>query len=252
MNTQYEHIKLVAFDLDGTIYHGNKIIDGAIETVDYCRKIGKRVVFLTNNSVKTRNKIQEKLFNLGVNCEVSDIYSSAFASAKYLSKFSDKSVYVYGTDDLKKELGQQSVRITESSNADILLIGFNPTFDYLDLVNATRIALKVPLMIACNVDRTFPGENGELFVGCGAMVGAVEFCAGRKCDQIIGKPNPQMLNLIQQTYHLDNSQILVVGDNYDSDIVMAQNGNVSSILISKTKHESVSTIHSISELINVI
>ena len=61
------------FDLDGTIYYGSKIIDGANDAIEHCRSLGKRVFFLTNNSTRTRQQIFDKLRGMGIDCEFEEV-----------------------------------------------------------------------------------------------------------------------------------------------------------------------------------
>ena len=100
-------------------------------------------------------------------------------------------------------------------------------------------------------ERVYPGENGRLLPGCGAMTAPVEWCANRQCDLVIGKPNTMMVDYIKSAYHIDESNILVVGDTYESDIEMAKRAGCYSVLISSQYYDDTICIDSIKDLPSV-
>ena len=77
------NIKLFAFDLDGTLYLGEKLIEGAVDLICFLKKKYK-VVFLTNNSTKTREEVYCKMKSLGFECNLDEVFTSSYATAKYL------------------------------------------------------------------------------------------------------------------------------------------------------------------------
>src|SRR5665647_496375 len=98
------NIKVIAFDLDGTIYHGNQIIDGAHETIDFFRNIGKEICFFTNNSSQSRTQIFNKLYKFSINLLESDVYCCSYAFKVYLRTENFKNVFIVGSDVLKEEV----------------------------------------------------------------------------------------------------------------------------------------------------
>lgn len=251
MRLDFQKIKAVAFDLDGTIYYGPELIEGALETVNYVRNKGLKVFFLTNNSTRRRHQIYEKLLKIGVPCSLEEVYSSGYATAEYVRRLNLQDVFVSGSDDLKEEFRNKGVSVASVEEAKNLVIGYNPKFSYEDITDALRVALKADLVIACNLDRSYPGEGGLLFPGCGAMVGAIEAASGRKSDIIVGKPSQYMLDVIMASEGLRNNEILVVGDTYDSDIMMAKNAESPSILIGNKYHPDTICVDSIAEIMSL-
>ena len=108
----FEQIKAVLFDLDGTIYYGSKLIDGADQVVDAFRRQGKEIFFLTNNSTKTRSQIHDKLLKMGLSCNEDEVYTSGYATGLYIKKQEYKDVYVFGTQALKSEFEKMGIRVT--------------------------------------------------------------------------------------------------------------------------------------------
>jgi len=212
----------VAFDLDGTLYFGDTVADGAVEIVQYLRDSGVTVLFFTNNSAKTRAQVVEKLVGMSLPAAPSNTYTSASATAAYLRRQGWDRVAVLGTDGLKAELVAGGVQVAvKAADAQALVVGLVPGFDF-----AVRPALleAVPAdmpIVACNMDMAYPVEHGERRPGCGAIVHAVESWCGRTAHAVVGKPGVFMLEELCRDHGLTPAAVLVVGDNVDSDVAMA-------------------------------
>lgn len=239
---------IVLFDLDGTIYYGSKIIPGANETIEYFRKQGKKIFFTTNNSTKTRAQIYEKLYDMGVNCTVEEVLTSGYLAALYAKNNNLKDVYIFGSRNLIAEFNGLGVQINQNETAENLLIGYNPLMTYDDLTESLQVALHAKIIMACNKERLFPGENSKLMPGCGAMTAPIEWCAHRECDIIIGKPNTLMVELLCEQEKLDSSRFLIIGDTFESDIRMADRAGCKSILISDNKIPDCLSVSSIKDV----
>ena len=129
------------------------------------------------------------------------------------------------------------------------MIGYNPLMTYDDLTSALQVALHAKQIMACNRERTFPGENSKLMPGCGAMSAPIEWCAQRECDIIIGKPNTLMIELLCEQEKLPAEKFLMIGDTYESDIRMADKAGCKSILIDKTS--SYKNCNSVKEIFEI-
>ena len=238
-------IKAVLFDLDGTIYLGNQLIEGANETVEFFRKAGKKIFFATNNSTLRREQIFNKLIKIGVKCSIDEVVNSGYLAALFLKQRRFKDVYVFGSEGLKADLIEQGIPLNETSQAKNLLIGYDPHATYEDITNAVEVALHAQAIIACNKERTYPGQNGRIMPGCGAMTAPIEWCANRVCDFIIGKPNTIMIETLCHSLHIEPSECLMVGDTFESDIIMANIAGSESILISQSAYNGVNSVSDI-------
>lgn len=238
---------VVLFDLDGTIYYGSKIISGANETIDFFRKSGKKIFFTTNNLTKTRAQIYEKLFDMGVNCKLEEVLTSGYLAALYCKKNKLQNVYIFGSANLINEFNDCGISVNQNEDAENLLIGYNPLMTYDDLTSALQVALHAKQIMACNRERTFPGENSKLMPGCGAMSAPIEWCAQRECDVIIGKPNTLMVELLCEQEKLPAERFLMIGDTYESDIRMADRAGCKSILISDENNHNTNCVKCIKE-----
>jgi HAD superfamily hydrolase (TIGR01450 family) len=221
-------------DLDGVVYRGEEAIEGAPATIQLLRGLGKKVVFLTNNSASSSEKVVAKLCRLGIPCCGDDLLTSAQAARIVIQEKqldANHGVFVVGTDALRCELEQHSITCVDPASCGAVLVGLDPNFDYITMTQALE-ALKRPIpLIACNRDANYPGQDGHLFPGCGAMVGALEACSGRKADFEVGKPNTMMLDIVLHRLQVAPEECIVVGDSLEADIAMANRAQVMSILI---------------------
>lgn len=246
---QLENIDAVLFDLDGTIYYGSKIIPGANETIAFFRKHNKKVFFTTNNSTKTRQQIYERLINMGVDCRLEEVLTSGYLATLVAKERKMKDIYIFGSKNLINEFLEQGIVVNQEENAKNLLIGYNPEMTYEDLTKALQVALHAKLIVACNRERVYPGENARMMPGCGAMTAPIEWCANRECDLIVGKPNSLMIELLSEREKISPERLLVIGDTYESDIIMANSAGSLSILLSKDKRNSDTvTVDSIADV----
>lgn len=241
-------IDVVLFDLDGTIYYGSKVIQGANETIHFFREKGIKVYFATNNSTKTRKQIYHKLIKMGVNCKFEEVITSGYLAALYAKKNHLENLYIFGSYNLMEEFTELGITIHQEETAENLLIGYNPAMTYEGLTSALQVAFHAKCIMGCNREKVYPGENARLMPGCGAMTAPIEFCSGRKCDIIIGKPNTLMVELIMAENQVSANRILVIGDTYESDIEMAKRAGCQSILLKEQGYYDVLAVKSIQEI----
>ena len=248
----FETARVVMFDLDGTIYYGSRIIDGANDVIRHCRTLGKQVFFLTNNSTKTRKQIFEKLQGMQIDCGYDEVLTSGYVAALYAQKEELADIYICGSENLVSEFESLGVSIADADHARNLFIGYDPTFNYEKLTVAVRVAQRADKIIACNKEKTFLGEGALPFPGCGGMVAPIEWCAARQSDYVIGKPNTLMLDITCERLGITNSEALVVGDTYESDILMANRFGCASVLIGTQEYSDTVTVEHIGELVHLI
>ena len=248
----FKNIKAIIFDLDGTLYSGSHAIPHAVETVSYLKQKGYEIFYLTNNSTRTPAQIKTKLDSLGFNAGVERICSSLSASITYLKHQNIQSVYCVGMKELIIQLQANGITVVNDTDAlasaQAVLVGMDSDLSYKKIADAYRIFQlndKCKL-IACNLDRSYPVENGVRLPGCGAGVAAIENACEKKMDYIVGKPNAYMLELLSDEWNLNKDELMLVGDTLDSDIAMANSFGCKGVLISDKKHaDSVLTIPSI-------
>ena len=243
-----QNIDAVLFDLDGTLYVGSKILPGSNNIVNYFKNAGKKVFFTTNNSTKTREQIYERLVKLGIDAELEEVVTSGYIAANYALKTGMKDIHVFGSVNLIHEFQGLGIKVNQNIDAENLIIGYDPEMTYEDLTRAVRVAINAKCVISCNKEKVYPGENGLLFPGCGAMVAPVEWCSGRKSDLVIGKPNTMFVDYIKEKENITSEKILVIGDTYESDVMMAIKAGTMAILIGKEEDQNILSFPSVLEI----
>ncbi|MCR4425098.1 MAG: HAD-IIA family hydrolase [Firmicutes bacterium] len=223
-------------DLDGTVYRGDKLIPGADKVVATLRKMGKKVVFLSNKPTETRADYATKLMQLGVPADEDDVVNSSFAMAQYLAARSPGCrAYVIGEPPLVDELRRAGVTVVDNPTGpeapvDYVIIAFDRTFDYAKLNNALQAVRLGARLLATNADRTCPVEGGEI-PDAAAMIGAVEGATGAKVELVIGKPNPIMLELACKRMGVCPHECLIVGDRLETDMLMGKRAGMMTALV---------------------
>lgn len=227
---EIKKIRLFAFDLDGTLYIGENAITGAADLIYYLRQ-KYQVVFFTNNSSKTVAQVHQKLNRIGIECELDEVYTSSSATANYLKESGIDNLYVIGSQSFSDELKNYGLRIVEDDSAENLVVGLDFDFNYTKAAVALSVLLNGGKFIVCNEDCYFPAGENKFLPGCGMIVQAISTAAGKRPDYIVGKPNTYILSKISEVFNVENEEIVVVGDSYESDIKMALNYNSKAILI---------------------
>ncbi|MGN7477558.1 TIGR01457 family HAD-type hydrolase [Solibacillus silvestris] len=213
--------KAYCFDLDGTIYRGKTGIDSAVQFVHLLQKQGIEPYYLTNNSSKTRETLQQVLREIGVNAPLDHIYSSSLATAAYVAKMStNKKVNVVGELGIRTALLEQGLEIADEQS-DVLVMGIDRQITYEKLVKACGYVQKGAQLIGTNEDIKFPNET-SFAPGNGSFVHLVANVAG-VTPIFVGKPSPVMLQIIADEHHYEKNEMVMVGDNYDTDILCGIN-----------------------------
>ncbi len=227
-------IRAVAIDLDGVVYEGDRVIQGAADAIIKLKERNIEVFFVTNNSGKKRLSIAAKLSSMGIESALDHIITSGYAAAVLVDRLcttQENRILVLGSDELAEEFIQLGMVIIHEPPADIIVVGLDKSFNYERLslgLNTIRLGAT---FVACNRDRVFPVGEDQVLPACGPMVAALECACGKEADYIVGKPNTMMLELIARERGLEPQEILVVGDSIESDIAMARNYGSPSVLI---------------------
>ena len=102
-------------DLDGTMYHGTKIIESAYEFMKEAQRRNIDVLFLTNNATRTPIQAAEHMLKMGYeNIQPEQFYTSAMASADEVKRLSDKRrAYMIGELGLKEALIQNGFELVD-------------------------------------------------------------------------------------------------------------------------------------------
>jgi HAD superfamily hydrolase (TIGR01457 family) len=225
--------KVFLLDMDGTIYLGDKLIDGAKEFLDALNKKGKRYIFLTNNSSKSKEIYVEKLNKLGIKATKEEIFTSGEATTMYLkNKKPGAKIYLLGTKALEEEFEREGFILEKERNKDIdyLVLGFDTTLTYEKLWGACEYISEGVEYIATHPDFNCPLADDKFMPDAGAMAAFIEASTG-ETPRVIGKPNKDIIESILSKYNLDKEDIVMVGDRLYTDIKTGENAGIKSVLV---------------------
>lgn len=227
-------------DMDGVLYHGNKLLPGVIEFTEWLVHAGKKFLFLTNASERTPEELRKKLFRLGVKVPSDVFYTSALATAMFLSNQKPKgSAYIIGDAGLINAL--YNVGYTMNNvDPDYVVIGETRSYSYETIEKAINLVLKGARLIGANPDVTGPGEHG-IVPATKALISPVEMATGRKA-YFVGKPNPLMMRNALKKINATREESIVIGDRMDTDIVAGVESGMETVLVLSgvTRREEVS------------
>lgn len=219
------------FDLDGTIYLGERLIPGADATIAALRAAGRRVVFLSNKPLQTRAEYAAKLTRLGVPAAPDDVINSSLVLARYLrDRDPGAPVFVIGEPPMLEEMAAHGFEVRPDERVRWVVIAFDRTFDYAKLNVALQAVKQGARLIATNPDRTCPVEGGEI-PDCAGMIAAVEAVTDRKVEVIVGKPSPIILEVALAALGVPAADAAIVGDRIETDIVMGRRLGLGTVLV---------------------
>lgn len=222
------------FDLDGTIYVDNEIIEGVPDAIKSLKERGDKVIFLTNKSIASRKEYVEKLNKLDIQVDLDEVINSNYITAHYLKSVMkpDDAVYVIGEAPLFEELAEENIKLADlSANASHVVLGWDREFTYDKLNYAFQAWRNGAEIIATNPDRTCPVKDGEI-PDCGAMIGAIEGATGEPVKLITGKPSSMMAKyVLDNVLKMGASDCYMVGDRLETDIKMANEAGIQSVLV---------------------
>ena len=230
IKSRLKKVKVCALDMDGTIYLGRKLFPFTKPFLEGMAQVGKKIVFLTNNSSKNAQDYYDKLTNMGLNIEKNQIYTSGDATIEYLKKLNPKAkIYLMGTKSLKDDFEAAGFSLV-NEKPEFVVLGFDLTFTYKKLHKAAIFIRNGIPFIATHPDFNCPLENGEMLPDCGAISAAFKAATG-VTPKIIGKPNKEMLEGILNRFKIKQDELCIMGDRLMTDIKMGQDLGIFSILV---------------------
>ena len=216
-------------DMDGVIYHGDRILDGVTEFVNWMLDNDKKFVFLTNSPEKTPHELSMKLDRMGLTVTPDHFYTSAMATAAFLSSQNPGcTAYVIGEAALTKALYDQHIYMNDV-NPDYVVVGEKRTYSFEKIEKAIELVNKGAKLIGANPDIIGPTTRG-IMPATGALIAPIEIATDRKA-YFVGKPNPLMLRHGLKKLNCHSEEIAFIGDRMDTDIIAGIESNVDTILV---------------------
>lgn len=212
-----QNAKVFFFDLDGTIYLGEKLFEGVIDLIRLLEKKNKFFFFLSNNSSKSTLDYLSKLNNMNLNITRENIILSQHPTIDYLKKSNFEKVFLLGTESLKHEFLSEGFILTET-DPDILVLAFDKELTYERLVRASYLLQNGIPYIATHLDDKCPTEEG--YIPDAGGIAALLFKATGRMPRVFGKPNKEMLLFKLQELEIHPKDAIMFGDRLYTDIKM--------------------------------
>ncbi len=216
-------------DMDGVIYHGNRILPGVPEFVEYLQKENKRFLFLTNSSERSPMELRLKLQRMGLDVTEDHFYTSALATAHFLATQKPGcTAYVIGEPGLMNALYEAGI-VMNDVNPDYVVVGETRNYNYESIIRAVRLVFGGAKLIGTNPDLTGPSEQG-IIPACRALTSPIEMTTGQSA-YFLGKPNPLMMRTALKILGVATEDAVIVGDRMDTDIVAGIESEIETALV---------------------
>lgn len=238
LNDRLRSAKGFVFDMDGVVYLGSQLLPGVNDLFGTLRLRDIPFVLGTNNSTASQRAFVERLEAMGVRVEESQIQTSTTVTRDVLT--ADQEI---PEDALILCVGQPSIpeilqkgtkfRILgeedEVEDVHVVVVGLDFDLTYRKIARAVKAIGLGARFIATNADDRLPTENGYE-PGAGACVAGISV-SSRMQPTIVGKPEPLMMIKAAEHLELDPSDVVMVGDRIDTDILAAQRAGMMTALV---------------------
>lgn len=222
-------------DLDGTMYRGTERIEDASRFVHFLVKKNIPYLFVTNNSSQTPELVAKKLNEFDIHATEDRVFTTSQATANFIAQQkANASVYMIGEEGLKQALQSSGLQLVEE-NPDFVVTGIDRDISYEKLAKACIAVRNGATFISTNADIAIPTERG-LLPGNGALTSVVAVSTNTK-PIFIGKPEKIIVEQALQVLGVDPNKVIMVGDNYDTDIKAGMNCGLDTLLV----HTGVTT-----------
>jgi len=223
-------IKGILFDIGGVLYVGDKVVEGARELISELEKEYK-IRFLTNTTRKPPKMVYDKLRNMGFEIKEHQLFTALEVAKKIVEKENSKAVTIL-TEEAEKYFGKFHCIDTRSKFVVVGDAGEN--FNYTRLNRAFRTLINGAELIAVAKNRYFKDSDGELSMDAGGFVKALEYASGVEA-KVVGKPSKEFFELAIESMGLKSDEVLMVGDDIESDIAGAKNAKIEAVLVKTGK-----------------
>lgn len=216
-------------DMDGVLYSGNKLVPGVKEFIQWLREENKKFLFLTNSSERTPRELREKLLRLGIDVNKEVFYTSALATAGFLSyQKPGGNAYIIGEAGLINALYDVGYTMN-NVDPDYVVVGETSTYSYQKIQQAVNLVLKGARLIGTNPDVTGPVEEG-LAPATKALIAPIEMATGKNA-YFVGKPNPIMMRSALKRIGCEGEEAIIIGDRMDTDIIAGLESEIDTCLV---------------------
>lgn len=229
MPTRLSHIRNFLFDLDGTLYLGDTLLDGTLDLLQRLHATGRQVAYVTNNSSRSARDVARKAARLGIGIPDAQVITSGSAAVEYLRmQRRIHRVFVLGTPSLEEEVAEGGL-LLDRSDPEAVLLGMDLTLTYDKLARATHLIARGVPFVATHPDLLCPSPEG-LVPDCGSLAATLVASTGVE-PIVVGKPHAAMLDTALGRLGGRPEESAVVGDRLYTDIEMGFRGGLTTILV---------------------
>ncbi len=223
-------INCFALDMDGTVYLGEKWIEGAKDFLKAVEDAGKKYVFLTNNSSKNPQAYVEKLGRMGLSIGLHQIVTSGEATIFYLKKnFPGKRVFLLGNELLQEEFTQGGI-VLDEKNPEVVVVGFDTSLTYAKMCRVCDLVREGLPYVSTHPDFNCPTETGFI-PDAGAIHAFIHASSFRYPDHVIGKPSGDIMDYLAERSGVSKEETAMVGDRLYTDVAAGVNNGYTGILV---------------------
>jgi HAD superfamily hydrolase (TIGR01450 family) len=228
LSSELRKKKVLFFDLDGTIYLGNKLFEGAIELISILKEAKIPFFFLSNNSSKSTSDYIKKLNALNLNITSSNLILSQHPTIDYLKSENYQKIFLLGTESLKLEFQQEGFVLTDD-NPEIVVLAFDQDLTYERLVKTSYMLQEGLPYIATHLDDRCPTEKG--YIPDAGGFAALLFKTTERTPRVFGKPNKEMLLFKLRELEIFPNDAIMFGDRLYTDIKMGIDAGVTTCCV---------------------
>ncbi|MBR0620889.1 TIGR01457 family HAD-type hydrolase [Bacillus pumilus] len=222
-------------DLDGTMYKGTEKIEEAGQFVQKLNELNIPYLFVTNNSSRTPKQVADKLVSFDIPATEEQVFTTSMATANYIAEQKkDASVYVIGEEGIKQAIEEKGLMFGQE-DADFVVVGIDRDITYEKFAVGAIAIRQGAQFVSTNGDIAIPTERG-LLPGNGSLTSVLTVTTTVK-PTFIGKPESIIMEQAMRVLGTDLSETLMVGDNYDTDIMAGMNAGMDTLLV----HTGVTT-----------
>lgn len=232
--------ELFLLDLDGTVYLDSTPIGDMAGTLSRLRSMGKRLVYLTNNSSKTEAEYRAKLEKIGLIAPEDGVYTSGMATEQYLQeRYAGKKIYLVGTEALKRDFLAGGL-ILDEDDPDVCVLAYDTELTFEKIRKLDYFLKQGKPFLATHPDDVCPTAYGSM-PDVGSFLAMLERSSGRRPDVVVGKPQRTMGEYCAKKFGVSLAHMCMVGDRMHTDIRFANHCGVKSILVlsGETTRESM-------------
>lgn len=225
-------MKAILFDMDGVLYVGDRAIDGAAETLKWCRRHAIPFRFVTNTTSRPRSALIEKLQGMGIEAREDEIITPPVIARHWLNQQVDGAVGLFVPPATREEFATfRQARPDDETVSAVVLGDLGDGWDFATYNRAFRWLKTNPdsPLIALGMTRFWEAEDGPR-LDVGPFVRGLEYATGRDAV-VLGKPSGAFFRLAVESLEVSAGQVVMIGDDIVGDIDGAQHAGLTAVQV---------------------